>query len=463
LLGGAVVLVLCLRNGPAAQPEPEGEALEVGHETTRLTGPLTPDGRVDYAAALNAVGAPDPEENAAIPLLRLLGTNSLVGNRAEVLRLLRAPDDLPADGIFVPAPEDLPLSMSFLDMEPREQELLLEWLRSNEAALEGVVEASRRPRLWWPVVDDLQIGALRFALPIETALELEAALIQRTEIALAEGRAEGAWADLQALLRLLAHVDRLPGLVVRLITSGRLATTLDLLSRAIRSGALDEQRCREAVAVLQELEPVGSLADDLDGFDRFFVLGCLVAGTLDERARSGGGEASDPGLGELNATLRTVNRAHDEIVPLLRAGTREGEEEVKRRVEERHRRVRRLRQELETMLGKARAILERAIEGDEWVGSQDGEVLSAAVLGVVPIILRRQRTCEAQRRRVLIAVALRLHALRNRQFPATLEALVPETLPAIPTNALDDQPFAYERTDTGCVLDTGDFVIALTR
>jgi hypothetical protein len=465
LLTGSVVLAFCLRGGPSGRsgPAPGGETLEIGPDTTRLTGPLTPDGRVDYAAALNAGGAPDPEENAAIPLLRVLGTNALIGNREEVLRLLRAPEDLPADGIFLPAPEELPLFLDFEEMDVEQQAVLLDWLRANQAALDAVVEGTRRPRLWWPVVNEPRTGALALALPIEASRPLGEALGHRAGVALAQGRTQAGWTDVAALVRLRALEDQLPGSVIRLLASAPLVTALDWLERALEASALEEHLGREALEALRDLPPAASLADDLDGFDRFFVLGSLVAGTEAEVRQSTERVALQRAYAVLNVALRTVNRAHDDVVPWVRAGTREGEAEVERRVEERQGRVKQLSRELGTMLGVAKGILEHAVEGDEWIGSRIGEVAAASALVVVPIVLRRQRICEAQRRRVLIAVALRLHAFRHGEFPTALEALVPETLPALPTNPLDDQPYTYARTDSGCVLDTEDSAIELTR
>ena len=84
VLAGGVGYVVVSRH-QAAQPI----ALPVDRETTHITEPLGPDGRVDFAAALNAGPIPAAEENAAIPLTRIVGTDVLIGDFVKIRALLR--------------------------------------------------------------------------------------------------------------------------------------------------------------------------------------------------------------------------------------------------------------------------------------------------------------------------------------------------------------------------------------
>lgn len=49
--------------------------IDIGPETTVIDGPLTPDGRVDYVAAMNQRlrDGVTPDNNAAVPLVRAFG------------------------------------------------------------------------------------------------------------------------------------------------------------------------------------------------------------------------------------------------------------------------------------------------------------------------------------------------------------------------------------------------------
>ena len=123
---GAVVGVVALvraalpKGGPHEADGPDG--IEIGPETTRLVEPLTTDGRIDYAAALNAVDAPPAADNAAIPLLAILGTDVLVGDRDAVRTLLGAPRDLPAVASFGPEPRAVWSTEPFSELAEPERE-----------------------------------------------------------------------------------------------------------------------------------------------------------------------------------------------------------------------------------------------------------------------------------------------------------------------------------------------------
>lgn len=67
----AILVLLVILHWPTGQIE-----LRVSPETTVVTGPLNPDGTVDYVAAFNAELSQGvtPENNAAVLLLRALGS-----------------------------------------------------------------------------------------------------------------------------------------------------------------------------------------------------------------------------------------------------------------------------------------------------------------------------------------------------------------------------------------------------
>ena len=65
--------------------------------------------------------------------------------------------------------------------------------------------------------------------------------------------------------------------------------------------------------------------------------------------------------------------------------------------------------------------------------------------------------------RLVVALALRLHAHRHGAFPATLAELVPALLDAVPADPFDDSPVRYELTDEGCHVGHPDTGIDLSR
>ncbi|HET6427299.1 MAG TPA: hypothetical protein VFJ30_02730, partial [Phycisphaerae bacterium] len=96
IIVGLLALTAIFLHLPVPPPK-----LQVGPETTVLLGPLREDGTVDYAAALEAEASRGvtAENNAAIPLLRVLGPEIIEDPlvRAEALKKLGL-SSLPEDG-----------------------------------------------------------------------------------------------------------------------------------------------------------------------------------------------------------------------------------------------------------------------------------------------------------------------------------------------------------------------------
>ena len=188
--------------------------LRIGEDTTRITAPLRADGSVDYLAALNAEGFPPPEPNAAIPLIRALGTQCLVGDPAQVLKLLRAPPDLPEVGSFVEPSEEIESTMP--GIRRRSDDPVRPWLEANREALDLIAEASQCEHFRVPIVRDPANGHLTVALPHTLLFDLASALETRSNLAWSDGHAEDAWADRLTLLRLCVVLNEAPDLWTRI-------------------------------------------------------------------------------------------------------------------------------------------------------------------------------------------------------------------------------------------------------
>lgn len=214
---------------------------------------------------------------------------------------------------------------------------------------------------------------------------------------------------------------------------------------------------------LRRAPDVRGLADDIDGLERFAVLDAFLEQVLPDLEPLGDRDRRRQGFVQTNAALRRINRRFDEIVTLLRAPSRDGDAEVERRIDAYKSRLRELRAELESVSGEGRAFLETLTSGGAWVGTQAGDLVALVTLVPVPLFADRRGRCETERRRVLVALALRLHRQRHGTYPATLDELVPGLLDAVPTDPNDDRPIAYERTEDGCTVGDGDDALTLSR
>ncbi|MBI3874719.1 MAG: hypothetical protein HY300_01865, partial [Verrucomicrobia bacterium] len=59
---------------------------------------------------------------------------------------------------------------------------------------------------------------------------------------------------------------------------------------------------------------------------------------------------------------------------------------------------------------------------------------------------------QTQRELTVAAIALKRHQLRHGRFPASLDALVPDFLPALPVDFMDGQPLRYRLNADGSFL-----------
>jgi hypothetical protein len=69
------------------------------------------------------------------------------------------------------------------------------------------------------------------------------------------------------------------------------------------------------------------------------------------------------------------------------------------------------------------------------------------------MFISRALRAQTEQSLTLCAIALKRHSLRHGKYPATLEALVPEFLPAVPIDHMDGKPIRYKlRDDQGFTL-----------
>jgi hypothetical protein len=460
LVAGLVASALFERSSPRVpQPEP----FLIGYDTTRLTAPLGERGLVDYAAALNAAVACAPEENAAIPILRLLGTASLSGERTRVLALLEAPADLPSDGRLAARSAQVPAinEYRFRELEVADLESLESWLHGNRDVLDDLAQAARRPCLWWPVIADPESGYLTSAVPNSSLSPLTGALQERSWVHLARGRLREGWADAETLLRLHVLADGRPGTVERLVAQSLLRAGLVWVQHACETAAFDASSCVEAIEVIRRLPLRRDLTDDVDRFDRFAVLGSYAHLETVSVERAHGRVAEHPQYVKLNAALRAINTSFDEFVTLLREPS--NVVELERRMEARRVRLESLAPELQSPEGRGAYALDEIASEGRAGGELRGWVLATLALAATPYAQRGMRDTELLRRETLVALAARLYAHRTGEFPRALADLVPDPFHALPTDPTTSEPIPYERTDSGCMVGRLDRGIELAR
>ena len=357
----------------ATQPAANRALVTIAKVTTVITRPLRKDGYPDYVAALNESGGKDvsPQDNAVVLLWQAIGPAPMSAeDRAEYFRLLAVPVP-PAKGAYFVALDSFikqDASRKGLDAAGLEAEsvkvsdelevalktpwsekdhpLLAAWLAVNEKPLQLVVEASRRPKFFDPLVTDEKSGLIAALLPLaQFEQHLVRALVARATLRLREGKTGAAWGDLLAVHRVARLTGRGSFLVEALVadTYDGIACGGDqALLQSTRLTPVDAMRMREDLA---KLPPLPAMAEKIDRGERFMYLDSVgyVARTgissLSELVGIVGQLTGEPrpaakktfadlavdfttrGLIDWNAPLRAGNSWYDRIVQALRKPT----------------------------------------------------------------------------------------------------------------------------------------------
>lgn len=212
LLAGVGFATFWIRGDPSRQ-------LQIHRETTWFTGPLTEDGRIDYATALDAEcsAGVTPENNAVPLLLAAFGPDRIFERSAiepaDVYAKLQIPRVRAIESPFVSAYDATKPNydaepfgyVSYIHDDPTErnswsqEELswINDWLQRNSAAMTLIAEASRRPRFYWPIIGWL--GGNTLCERLDEAMH---AFSIRARLAMRSGRFNEALADVDVIISL---------------------------------------------------------------------------------------------------------------------------------------------------------------------------------------------------------------------------------------------------------------------
>ncbi len=433
-----------------------------GPDTTVLTGPLNPDGTVNYVAALDETyrQGVTADNNAVVLLLRAFGPEFLPAEvRDKTLAALDVDPPPAGQQVFVPLDRMSPdgpvaakapglwtnaLRNQLTEAGRRpwtEQEFpaLAKWIRLNEKPAELLVEATRSPRLYVPLVSPRDPPVLMDVLLASWSHYLETArfLVARAMLR-AAADPDTAWQDIMATYRLARLVGQHPSLVGQMV-----AVTIDgLASTAAQAlgthGKLSSARARAMAAEVSNLLPPSNVISAIDKSERFLVLDAvsqLSHGRLDMKSLSGTEASSVPSWLRLlrvdwNKVLRLVNRSYNGWVADLTGQPRANS------------------------AAKDDLDLEGSPKKHIWRGPS--YVVACTVVHVMaPAVgLARQTERKARMTRSLTALALVLAAWKAEKgdYPDALQSLAPGYLKAVPNDLFTDKPLVYRRTADGYLL-----------
>ena len=473
-----------------AKPAVRTPKVTVSKETTYVTGPLTPDGSVDFVAALNEMlgKGVTPESNAMVPLTRAFGPKEIdLTIRAECFKRLGI-EELPEQGDYLVSPYDIinkhaPPDPS--DLEGKKQQRLFdemdivmlrpwkreefpvfhEWIEVNRKPWTQFREAAKRTRYYSPVVLKADAAFLDTAMNWSLSPERDGCrlLTARAMRSLGEGKVNDAWEDLLAVHR-LARLHARGGYLIRILTGGgfewlALPPTARLLHDAKPSVA-QMARYQNDIA---GLPPRASTADVWQDSERLFMIGYaleIAAGrqelmppmvsllppfvdTAKARYRTAARLIEDP-RADWNEVLRLINQSHDRSVAAARQPT----------AKQRHKAFAANEAEIEAAVKELGDLdsLEKRINESREPGTRLGRAVAYLAFLSNESMFDFGRMDDIAHLRADLAntvIALATFRAEHGRYPARLADLVPNQLAVLPVDPFSDSELVYKPSDAG--------------
>jgi hypothetical protein len=465
----------------------------VSKQTTYLTGPLDKDGYVDYETALNERLGKNitPEENANALLWQALGP-VLDGRPVlpDFFRLLQVAAPPERGEYFVSVSQyatgklklkpgeqtrELYRQQSWAARRPwvaRDYPQITAWLKANEKPLAVVIQASKRPEYYHPLVssksgDEGWYGLIGARVPAGRKYpELASALAARAMLHAGAGRFDEAWQDLLACHRLgrllLCGADQgefLTGTVMDQVAS---SAELALLDRANPTAKQAQAWLRD----LQQLPPIPPSANKLDPDLRLTFLNTTtlvrrdpiktlnLLAILTGRPRPlprGENPEAQPALVDSvdwDSLLRDANVWYDRLVAAHRMKDCAAREKEIDRIEAEV-------QALEKDTGAPATVVEVLRKGKA-PGNELSKKLEFFLRDYFLILIRQLRQAadrtEQTVRNLHLAFALAAYHGERGGYPEKLDALAPKYLEEVPTDLYSGKALIYRPSENGYLL-----------
>lgn len=423
--------------------QPLAPKLPVSKETTYITSPLTRDGYIDYQTALNDRLSKDvvPEKNACIPLWLAFGPRpeNGPGMPAEFyhrLGIVEPPREgayflglsaFARDQLKVPPAQVNTTAYDLLSRAGKQpwmegdHPVLASWLKANERPLAVVLEASRRPDYFQPLVcPPGQKGLHNAPLPaVQKSRELGSALVSRAMLRLGQGKPDQAWEDLLACHRLSRLVARSSTIIETLVAVAlnSLASQAELVY--LERANLTAQQIQDRLKDLQGLPPLPRLADKIELGERFLYLD-----TVQGLYRDSGGPLAALFGNPWEAALRDGNQWYDRIAAALRLPDRADRQKALDTIETD------LKRKQQAAPGQAITLIRQQI----------------------PAVRKGHDACdraEQEQRNLHVAFALAGYHRDQGRYPDQLDELAPRYLAVVPSDLFSGKPLIWQPRGAG--------------
>jgi RNA polymerase sigma factor (sigma-70 family) len=454
----------------------------LGKATTYITEPILPDGGIDYERALNEqLGKGITAKSNAFALLW-----QSLGPQAEGRPVL--PEFFQRLGID-PPPERGPYfvdAASFaretLQLAPEAEQRFREqvqqtaralwregdypqvarWLAANQDCLNVIIEATKRPDAYYPLVSRKTAPEGNYGLVgaqllgVQSFREEGQALIRRALLRAGEGKYDDAWQDLLACHRLGRLVAQEAGPTVFRVGIAIDQAARDATLLLIASAKPNGRQTRAWLDDLQHLPPSPSIADWFDRGGRFMFLDTVMhirrdgiaflqlLVKIEERPGKKPAELEQrQSLGALlnyDAILRAGNGWYDRMAAAYRLADRSAREKEFQRIEDD---VKRLEQESGSIMDLIEDLRQKKGTKAEWSKRLTGCLIGFYLQDLEHVRIPADRAEQTSRNQQLAFALVAYHAVRG-SYPKDLKELAPEYLAWIPDDIFCAKELHYQ-------------------
>ncbi|MEA2711508.1 MAG: hypothetical protein QOF78_4109 [Phycisphaerales bacterium] len=450
-----------------------GRHISVRYETTRITEPRISEGPIDYLAAMEnhfSQGVTH-ENNMVVPLLEALGPAALASNQPKngITSRLGMPP-LPETGDYFQHHDKFPEDPNAGEQEPAndlapllerpwkasERPQTAAWLKANEKPLARIVEASKRPRFYYPFNAGYRPEtAMEVQLPyLVPSRQAARALIARAMLRIGEnGDFSGAREDLAAAHRLGALFTQGATLIDRLVGYSIDSQVSHAEQSLAAGGKLNAAQARQWAAALggaqgqggAQLPPLDGFADGIDISERYLYLDVMQFGArrgltkfmelISQPLKTSAPPRAISHLAPVRwgHAMEVGNVWYDRLTAAASKPDR-----VERRAA-----LSGMMRELDNYT-RGEGTSARMLISSEWP--------LALFFPSLEKVADREDAAVANRVLARVALALAAHKGEHGVYPATLDALAPAYLAAVPNDPFTNKFLIYRPTQAGYLL-----------
>ncbi len=480
LQAGILAATLVLAALPARAQKQSSLGFTISEETTGITAPLTGDGRVDYLGHLNQTlsRGVTAQNNQVVGLLLLLGRHwAPLGNFPAYCKALGVDPSAVGSGLAQPS-ERFSRKLDQLrksPWSPRNHPQFSSFIDQQEEALTEVIRLSRRQRYYSPMLpgsDEKAPPMVLAALPRVAGLRnMGRLLATRAMRSVEQGEYAGALTDIQAVYDLSTPMgNQSPTLIERLVAVSLRRMAIEAVVAFVSYDDLPLEQGRAAADMLAKWQPLASVSDVFEGFERYTLLDTIQWISLQAKGRQrvdivpdilNGIQGGQPlemrvptDLMDWDLFFLRANKAYDRLVESMRAPTPKARNELGDQL---------ARNKDQVVSWAARQGAKIDLTGTPRFPEAMGQdkrrrlassIASGTLVGLfLPVGMYRAADIVEEANMHLqlarVAAALRQHRLGKGKFPDSLASLQPNLLQQIPTDVFSSRPVRYQMLGRG--------------